>query len=189
MNQLNMPILNALWRLTVGERFDYDDPKLFGIVKRMTDWFQRIGKPESVLVLCFPWIFKQFPTFLERDQTLKVNQEMMNLMTESIKEHKATLDSNEPRDFTDKMLMEIQNTTDESSSFYGERGLENLANTLFDLFMAGSETTSTTLTWAALYMIRYPEVQKKVQQELDKVVGKERQPELADKQNLPYNEV
>jgi len=40
-----------------------------------------------------------------------------------------------------------------------------------DFFMAGSETTSTTLTWAMLYMVRYPQVQKKVQEELDRNVG------------------
>ena len=46
--------------------------------------------------------------------------------------------------------------------------------TLFDLFLAGSETTSTTLNWAVLYMVRYPEIQAKVQEELDTVVGTDR---------------
>ena len=46
--------------------------------------------------------------------------------------------------------------------------------TLFDLFLAGSETTSTTLTWAVLYMVRYPEVQAGVQRELARVVGEDR---------------
>ena len=99
------------------------------------------------------------------------------------------LDLKDPRDFTDSMLIEISKTTDKSSSFYGESGIENLRNTLFDLFLAGSETTSTTLTWAALYMVRYPEVQKKVQAELDRVVGQNRPPSLKDKPNLPYTEV
>ena len=99
------------------------------------------------------------------------------------------IDVNEPRDFTDKMLIEISKTTDKSSSFYGDFGLENLTNTLFDLFLAGSETTSTTLTWAALYMVRYPEVQRKVQEELDRVVGEDGHPSIRDKPNLPYTEV
>ena len=64
------------------------------------------------------------------------------------------------RDFTDIMLIEIQKTTDPASSFYGEFGIENLVNVMMDLFVAGSETTSTTLTWAMLYMIRYPKVIK-----------------------------
>jgi cytochrome P450 len=40
---------------------------------------------------------------------------------------------------------------------------------IFDLFLAGSETTSTTLDWAFLFMTEFPEVQKKCQDEIDKV--------------------
>ena len=86
------------------------------------------------------------------------------------------------------MLIEIENTTDKSSSFYGQLGIDNLKVTMFDLFLAGSETTSTTLTWAYLFMIRYPEVQEKVQQELDQVVGTDRLPSCSDRPNLPYTE-
>ena len=62
--------------------------------------------------------------------------------------------------------IEILNTKDASSSFYGDFGKENLKNVLFDLFLGGSETTSTTLTWAALYMVRYPAIQEKIQVKL-----------------------
>ena len=114
---------------------------------------------------------------------------MIDLMAESVEHHQETLDVNAPRDFTDAMLIEIQKTTDKNSSFYGDFGLENLKNVLFDLFLAGSETTSTTLTWAALYMVRYPQVQARVQTELDTVVGKNRRPAIVDKPKLPYTEV
>jgi len=189
INQYNLPILNALWRVTSGERFDYDDPKLISIIERLTDMFKRLARPENVISICFPWINKIFPTFLEKDKSVKTNHDIMNLMFESIKQHQETLDHNEPRDFTDKVLIEIQKTTDETSSFYGEIGIENLANTLFDLFLAGSETTSTTLTWAALYMVRYQDIQQKVQKELDEVVGSDAQPSMRNRPNLPYTEV
>ena len=38
-----------------------------------------------------------------------------------------------------------------------------------DLFLAGSETTSGALDWAFLFMAEFPEVQKKCQEELDRV--------------------
>ena len=109
-------------------------------------------------------------------------------MEEKVREHKETLDHNAPRDFIDTVLVEIENTTDPESSFYREAGLTNLINTLMDLFIAGAETTSTTLTWAVLYMAREPDVQKRVQAELDSVVGQSRLPAVADRLNLPYTE-
>jgi len=51
---------------------------------------------------------------------------------------------------------------------------------------AGSETTSATLTWWALAMIAFPEVQRKAQAELDAVVGRHRLPTFSDAPRLPY---
>lgn len=39
-----------------------------------------------------------------------------------------------------------------------------------DLFIAGSQTTANTLDFLFLFMMTHPEVQKKVQQELDDVL-------------------
>ncbi|XP_072046944.1 cytochrome P450 2U1-like [Amphiura filiformis] len=55
-----------------------------------------------------------------------------------------------------------------------------------NLFAAGSETTATTLRWAILYMMAYPDIHRRVQQEIDIVVGRDRLPKLSDIPNLPY---
>ncbi|KAI9444580.1 cytochrome P450 [Lactarius indigo] len=54
------------------------------------------------------------------------------------------------------------------------------------LFVAGAETTSTTMNWWAVAMIAHPEVQKRAQLELDAVVGRSRAPTFSDAPNLPY---
>ncbi|KAH9040501.1 cytochrome P450 [Lactarius pseudohatsudake] len=54
------------------------------------------------------------------------------------------------------------------------------------LFVAGAETTSTTMSWWALTMIAHPEVQKRAHIELDTVVGRSRTPTSSDAPNLPY---
>ena len=90
-NKLNLPILNALWRITVGERFEYDNPKLLSIVQRLTEAFKRFGKPEAVMVFAFPWINKIYPKAFGRDETLSVNHDIQDLMTKSIKQHQETL--------------------------------------------------------------------------------------------------
>ena len=40
---------------------------------------------------------------------------------------------------------------------------------ILDLFSAGTETTGTSLDWALLYMIAYPEIQQECYNEIEKV--------------------
>uniref|UniRef100_A0A914UK66 Uncharacterized protein n=1 Tax=Plectus sambesii TaxID=2011161 RepID=A0A914UK66_9BILA len=58
--------------------------------------------------------------------------------------------------------------------------------TLLDIWGAGMLPTVTMMRWALLFMLHYPDVQEKVQYELDTIVGKDRQVEMADKPFLPY---
>jgi cytochrome P450 len=52
---------------------------------------------------------------------------------------------------------------------------------LFDLFGAGSETTTTTLRWFFLYLIHHSDIQQRIHQEIDAVVGYDREPEWGDR--------
>ncbi|CAG7833704.1 unnamed protein product, partial [Allacma fusca] len=60
-------------------------------------------------------------------------------------------------------------------------GEKSLVSVALDLFQAGSMTTSTMLTWAVLYNVVYPEVQEKLQKEIDDVIGNSRSPSIADR--------
>ena len=71
------------------------------------------------------------------------------------------LQADNMRDFVDKYISEIKSSNNKESSFHGEEGILNLANVLIDFFLAGSETTSTTLNWGMLYMIMNPNIQAK----------------------------
>ncbi|KAL0174577.1 hypothetical protein M9458_030545, partial [Cirrhinus mrigala] len=53
---------------------------------------------------------------------------------------------------------------------------------------AGTETTSSTARHALLLMMKHPDVQERVQQEIDEVVGQDRWPSVEDRQNLPYTD-
>uniref|UniRef100_A0A3B5ASQ2 Cytochrome P450, family 2, subfamily AD, polypeptide 6 n=1 Tax=Stegastes partitus TaxID=144197 RepID=A0A3B5ASQ2_9TELE len=65
---------------------------------------------------------------------------------------------------------------------------ETLLVCTLDLIEAGTETAATTLRWALVYMMNYPEIQEKVQAEIDRVIGQSRQPTMADRPNMPYAE-
>jgi cytochrome P450 len=50
------------------------------------------------------------------------------------------------------------------------------------LFVAGGETASSNLTWGILFLASHPEVQDKVHEEIDRVLGKGRRlPSVADR--------
>ena len=57
-SQFNLPILNALWRITVGDRFEYTDPQLLDLIRRMGLFFQKLASPATLIALTQPWIFK-----------------------------------------------------------------------------------------------------------------------------------
>ena len=48
-------------------------------------------------------------------------------------------------------------------------GYFTVLNGMIDLFLAGMETTSTSLMWTFLYMIHHPDIQTNIHQELDEV--------------------
>lgn len=52
--------------------------------------------------------------------------------------------------------------------------------TISDLFVAGGETTATVLRWAILLITSRKDIQHKIQEEIDLVIGKERLPSSAD---------
>jgi hypothetical protein len=86
-----------------------------------------------------------------------------------IKEHQRTMDENNIRGFVDRQLMEIQKTTDPKSSFYGKTGYYAMFNNVADIFLAGQDTTSSSILWTFLYLLHHPEVQIKLHKELDEV--------------------
>jgi cytochrome P450 len=47
------------------------------------------------------------------------------------------------------------------------------------------QTVATVISFV-LAMIRYPDVQRKAQEEIDRVVGQDRLPDFGDQESLPY---
>ncbi|OQV17437.1 Cytochrome P450 2U1 [Hypsibius exemplaris] len=63
-----------------------------------------------------------------------------------------------------------------------------LLASLYDLFAAGTDTTSTSLLFGLILMVEYPEVMRKVQAEIDTAVGRGTVLTNSDRVRLPYTE-
>ena len=132
-------------------------------------------------LLAFPFLRHIVPDLIGYTEQVNVTKETHKLVTEMVEEHKATLNEDSPsRDLIDEYLKKIK--TDG-----GEFNEEELALIIVDLFVAGSDTTSTAMNWIIRYLIEYPEIQRKVHEELDQVLGNAA-PTLKDKGQVPYTE-
>ena len=74
------------------------------------------------------------------------------------------------RNFVEKYIEKMASSK-QGSSFFGEVGRENLKHILLDFLVAGSETSSNTLMWIMLFLMKYPDVQEKLVNELSKSFG------------------
>ncbi|PKU28957.1 cytochrome p450 2j2-like [Limosa lapponica baueri] len=83
------------------------------------------------------------------------NDFMHNLVKNEVQTHERQK-AGEPRDLIDFYLIQITKTKDDPTSTFNK---DNMVQTVVDLLLGGTETTSTTLLWALLYMVQYPEIQ------------------------------
>ena len=88
---------------------------------------------------------------------------------------KMLYEESDPKDFMDIYLREIEKEKEKYGSQYSHKvsdfHIEQLVVMCLDFFAAGSETSSTTLSWAIMYLSCNKEVQKNCQQEIDQVLG------------------
>ncbi|XP_049963436.1 methyl farnesoate epoxidase-like isoform X2 [Schistocerca serialis cubense] len=175
-------MVNILWAITAGARYERHDARLRQLIDGVQRTFRSGNPTGATLGRIFPVLRTLAPRLVGYEQEVQSRRELYGFIREAIHEHMKTLDEDNPRDFIDVYLREMKNSGDPT---FTEDGL---AAIIFDLFAAGSDTVSNTLAFAIMYMILYPEVQEKVQKELDTVVGHSRRISLEDRPRLPYFE-
>ncbi len=99
----------------------------------------------------------------------KLLNDIIGIIIKYVEAHQKTLDPDNVRDFLDVMLVETKNSSNPDSCFSPKLGIPTIINLMIDLFMAGMETTSSSLIFAFLHLLHHPDVQKKVHQEIDLV--------------------
>lgn len=84
-------------------------------------------------------------------------------------------------DFVDTMLRII-----ESGEAEFEFDRRHVKAVLLDMFVAGMDTSATAVEWALSELLRHPQVMKKLQQELESIVGLDQMIEESHIDNFPY---
>uniref|UniRef100_A0A8C2Z4V2 Cytochrome P450, family 2, subfamily N, polypeptide 13 n=1 Tax=Cyclopterus lumpus TaxID=8103 RepID=A0A8C2Z4V2_CYCLU len=132
------------------------------------------------LYQAFPGVMKHLPG--PHNTMFSHYNAILEFISQEVESHKKDLDHSDPRDYIDAFIIEMANHHESVLGFTEF----NLALCSGDLFLAGTETTSTTLLWALVFLIKTPDIQDNVQAEIDKVIGQTRLPTMEDRPNLPY---
>ncbi|KAM8953075.1 cytochrome P450 2J2-like [Pelodytes ibericus] len=112
---------------------------------------------------------------------------LCSFIQNEVQEHKQLIrndpEAGKEKDVIDYYLTQISKCQGDPNSTYNE---DNLVHLVADLFMTGTETVATTLRWALLYMVAFPEIQWKVQQELDDILEVSHSIGYEDRKRLPF---
>ncbi|XP_074089427.1 cytochrome P450 2C18-like isoform X1 [Macrotis lagotis] len=174
---------NVICSIIFHKRFEYDDEKFLHLMELLD---------EKVKILSSPWtqVYNFFPTLVQylpgsHRKLFKNCQMLHNFILEKVKEHQETLDPNNPQDLIDSFFIKMEQEKEKPQS---EFTMENLVYTVSDIFGAGTTTTSTTLRYGLLLLLKYPEITDKIHEEIDRVIGQNRSPCLKDRNSMPYTD-
>lgn len=186
---ISVAVSNVICNIMMSVRFSIDDPRFRRFIYLIEEGMRLFG--EITTVDYIPTV-QYLPGKLNaRNKIANNRKEMMQFYQEVIDDHKRTFDSNNIRDLVDMYLAEIEKAKLEGRDqelFEGKDHEVQIMQVIADLFSAGMETIKTTLLWINVFMLRNPEEMRRVQEELDQVVGRQRLPSIEDLQFLPVTE-
>ncbi|KAL4948852.1 cytochrome P450 [Aspergillus filifer] len=88
--------------------------------------------------------------------------------------------------YVSRLITQLRAETDSKDGNLNEEDERAIIWTGVTLYGAATDTTALTLTAFTAAMILFPDVQKRAQEEIDRVVGNTRLPDFDDRDNLPY---
>ncbi|KAM7091722.1 uncharacterized protein J5F26_011102 [Ciconia maguari] len=179
---LNNAVSNVICSILFGERFEYDDPVFLNLLKLLNENTKLLGSPMVLLYNFYPSL-----GFLSgASKTVLQNVSELNAFLQKLfQEHKEEFDENNLTGFVDAFLMKQQQESKKPHTMFNNG---NLLFSTLDLFAAGTETTSTTVRWGLLLMMKYPEIQRKIQEEMNHVIEPGELPKLEDRKKMPYTD-
>ncbi|KFO88795.1 Cytochrome P450 2J6, partial [Buceros rhinoceros silvestris] len=174
-------ISNVICAVVFGHRFSREDETFHEVIRATEHLFKFAGSFIHLLYEIFPWLMCRLPG--PHQKALSSYNILSSFTRMQIRMHMERGIPDELQDFIDFYLVHIEKSRDEPRSTYNE---DNMVYSINDLFLGGSETTSTTLNWGLLYMVAYPDIQEKVQKELDAVLDPSQSIWYEDRKELPY---
>ncbi|XP_069063352.1 cytochrome P450 2F5-like [Pleurodeles waltl] len=180
---LSRAVSNVICSIVFGNRFDYEDEDFRTLLSLINENFQLISSIWGTMYNMFPSIMKHLPG--PHNKVFDNFERLRLFVLERIKMHEASFDPSCPGDFIDCFLTKIKQEEKNPNTYFHT---ETLVITTHNLFFGGTETVSTTLRYGLLILMKHPEVEAKLHEEIDSIIGRNRNPTIEDRGQMPYTD-
>nr|BAK09480.1 cytochrome P450 [Postia placenta] len=171
-----------VFQITHGQQIENFDHVFVKLAEQVNEDFSHVTRPGSFLVDTIP-ILQYLPSWIPgmgfktlakvyRERFLRMCHEPYASVKEQVAKGTA------PPSLAARLIEKNSNPTPEEEWFY--------KTTVMQFYAGGADTTVSSLETFYLIMSLYPEIQKKAQAELDRVVEPGCLPDFGDRANLPY---
>ena len=166
-----------------GKRYTLDDPDLKMWIHTMEVQFRRTT--ELLLINFVPLLkYVLWTAMNDFKESLKFQHKFLH---KNYDEHVKDFDGETVRDFTDALLLARKEAeAEEGSDVLKYLKPYNIQNSIKDLFMAGTETSRSTLSWVFLLLANYPDKQQRVREEVNDFIPDDDVPNLGHRANCNY---
>ncbi|XP_077130966.1 cytochrome P450 2K1-like [Ranitomeya variabilis] len=179
---INTAVSNVICSIIFGKRFEYDDPAFEKLIKMLDENVNLIGTPKVMLYNYYPFLGSLLGLHKKVMQNIK---DLKSFISQCSMNRRLDFDANHITGYIDAYILKQEQEATKPQTHFNE---ENLLISVLDLFAAGTETTSTTIRWGILLMMKYPEIQKKVQEEIKTHIKPGQLPTVEDRKKMPYTD-
>ncbi|CAK8696252.1 unnamed protein product [Clavelina lepadiformis] len=163
-----------------GKRFEYNDKTFNRLIDSITGVYDDADANFALQCMNLAPVLMHVPPFSKLNALiLEKYRTILEICQQIVEQHKKTFQEDELRDFIDAFLKEM---------YEGNAGFtdKQLLHYLRHLLGAGTDTTATMLNWSLIFLLHYPEVQKKLRNEAMKIVGRSTPVKMTFKSDMPY---
>ncbi|XP_037585373.1 cytochrome P450 2G1 isoform X3 [Cebus imitator] len=180
---LSRSVSNIISSIVFGSRFDYEDKQFLKLLQLVNECFSEMSTPWTQLYGMYSGVMQYLPG--RHHHTYYLVEELKDFIASRVKINEAAFDYQNPRDFIDCFLIKMRQ---DKNNPHTEFNLKNLVLTTLNLFFAGTETVSSTLRYGFLLLMKHPEVEAKIHEEINQVIGPHRLPRVEDRVKMPYTD-
>ncbi|KAI3760596.1 hypothetical protein L1987_50993 [Smallanthus sonchifolius] len=171
---------NVISRMFMSKRCSEEEGEAEDIIKIIADSFKIIGEFN---ITDHIWFCKNLDLQGFGKRSKDIHRRFDALVERITREHE---EARKQKRGEMKDLLNILLDISENENMEIKLTRENIKAILQDILAGGTDTSAITIEWALAELINRPNVMKKVVEEIDQVVGKNRLLQESDIQNLSY---